>query len=302
MALVTVVVAAAFLAAPAVAQEADLRSMLEDIKRLRADLADVQRFVYRGELPPPSTVPPATSLDDAAARQRSAQLEVRLGELEDQMRQLTGRVEEVAHGIDLVGRRLEKLVADVDFRLTEIEAAQVAARSEAGPQPGEPEPEALEGGGTDAEAEADPAPGTLGTISEAPEDVLPDGTPDEQYNHAYNLLRQLEYAKAEHAFRAFIAAYPEHGLTGNAYYWLAETFYVRGDYERAAQNFARGYRDFTSGTKASDNLLKLGMSLARLERKEDACLTFAELAERFPDASSTIRSRARDERAKADCK
>ena len=74
--------------------------------------------------------------------------------------------------------------------------------------------------------------------------------PEESYDEAYHLLARAEYSKAEQALRLFIKTYPDHQLTGNAFYWLGETFYVRNHYKRAAIAFARGYKSFPSGAKA----------------------------------------------------
>ena len=76
---------------------------------------------------------------------------------------------------------------------------------------------------------------------------------------------------------------------------------MRSDLEQAAVYFARGYQDFPDSLKASANLLKLGMSLARLGRTDDACLTFQELGERFPDSSPADRQRAAAESRRAGC-
>ena len=69
----------------------------------------------------------------------------------------------------------------------------------------------------------------------------------------------------------------------------------------AAGYFATGYKNFPESNKASDNLLKLGMSLVNLDETEKACFTFKELAERFPDASSSIKQRASAESQRAGC-
>ncbi|MFQ5785110.1 MAG: tol-pal system protein YbgF [Alphaproteobacteria bacterium] len=287
------------LAVPAAAQ--DTAALQSELDRLRRDLTDLQRAFYRGEPPPAGVTAPAGGDPELAAR-----LEVRLSELEDEMRSLTGRVEEVAHGISQVSDRLDKLVADVDFRLTAIEQAQKEA------PPGAVAPAAPVGAGIPAPPTE---PGTLGTIpaSALPAEqkpaetattlapALPPGTPKEQYKYAYDLLRQMDYAEAERALKAFIEAHPDDALTGNAFYWLAETFYVRGDYEQAVAYFARGYQDYGESPKAPDNLLKLAMSLARLGRKDDACVSFDELDSRFPNASPAIKRRVASERQRLGC-
>ena len=130
---------------------------------------------------------------------------------------------------------------------------------------------------------------------------LPAGTPKEQYTYALNLLRQTNYDQAEIALTEFIAIQGKHPLTGNARYWLGETYYVRADYEQAAQTFFQGYQASPSNVKAPDMLLKLGMSLAQLKKKTEACATFNKLSQDFPRASSRINSAVARERKRADC-
>ena len=156
-------------------------------------------------------------------------------------------------------------------------------------------------GAIDAGDAAGAVPATTAGVAPPATPALPDGTAKQQYEYAFSLLRQQEYAEAERALTAFIAVHPDDQLTGNAHYWLAETYYVRGDYRKAAGYFAAGYQNFPESNKASDNLLKLGMSLVNLDETDKACLTFKELAERFPDASSSIKQRAAAEGRRAGC-
>jgi len=290
----------------ATAQEADPRALFKRIEALRKDVSDLQSVVYGGKAPPPAgTVAASAAPGDA---ERTARLEVRLSEVEDQMRALTGEVERVAHDISQVAERLDKLVADVDFRLTEIEKAQRAAlAAQAAPARPAAAPAASAAAAPGplapgASGAAQPPASSAGTTSAAlTTPALPPGTPEEQYKYAYDLLRRADYAEAERAFKAFVEAHADHKLASNAFYWLAETYYVRGDYGQAATYFARGYQDYPDSVKAPDNLLKLAMSLARLDRKKDACVTFEELAARFPTASQAIKRRAASERKRAGC-
>jgi TolA-binding protein len=82
---------------------------------------------------------------------------------------------------------------------------------------------------------------------------------------------------------------------------LGESYYVREDYNQAALVFVEGYQSSPYGGKAPDNLLKLGMSLSRLSRGEEACATFQELNEKFPEVLGSIKARAQKEWQKAGC-
>ena len=174
-----------------------------------------------------------------------------------------------------------------------------------------PLPPASGGSRQTATALTAPAPGgTLGTIN--PNDLGGQGQgrsgppganapPEAMYNYAFGLLEVQDYGKAEEAFRAFLAKNPNHPLSGNAQYWLAETYYARRDLERAAAAFAEGYQKYPTGAKAADNLLKLGVTLAQLGRTKDACITFAEMEKQFANAPANLLRYAERQRSQLRC-
>ncbi|MBL9035068.1 MAG: tol-pal system protein YbgF [Rhodospirillaceae bacterium] len=122
--------------------------------------------------------------------------------------------------------------------------------------------------------------------------VLPGATPREQYDYATNLIQRGAYDQAEIALKSFIQQHPQDELTGNAQYWLGETYYVRNDFKSAAVAFAEGYQKYPNSQKASDNLLKLAMALGQQGQKENACVALKQLEKRYPDASANIKDRA----------
>ncbi|MGE0118242.1 MAG: tol-pal system protein YbgF [Dongiaceae bacterium] len=297
---------------------------------------------------------PASAQDQSAL---VANQELRIQQLEGQIRALNGELEQMSHQVRQMTDRLDKLVADIDFRLREVEGSdQGMSMGEAAPAGEEPsslaaappasggdlsQPTAGQSGtnqsGTDQSGVGQPR--VLGTMSQSQLDsqkqrlnpnadpaaaaaaaggagssaapgaqtaatgpyVLEGATADEQYQYAFDLLRQNKYGDAEQALRTFVDQYPEHPLAGNASYWLGETFYVRQDYDNAALTFAEGFQKYPQGGKAPDSLLKLGMSLAALGETGDACKAFGELAARYPKASEGIKQRAAREQSKNGC-
>jgi len=122
--------------------------------------------------------------------------------------------------------------------------------------------------------------------------VLPGETPREQYEYATNLIQRGSYDQAEIALKSFIQQHPKDELTGNAQYWLGETYYVRNDFKTAAVAFAEGYQKYPESQKAPDNLLKLAMALGQQGQKENACVALRQLEKRYPDASANVKDRA----------
>jgi tol-pal system protein YbgF len=131
--------------------------------------------------------------------------------------------------------------------------------------------------------------------------TLPSGPPKSQYDYAANLMRQQDYAKAEAAFREFIKRNPKDPLAANAQYWLAESFYVRGDYQQAAVEFMEGYKNYRTSPKGPDNLLKMGMSLEKMRQTAAACTAYGSIAKEYPNADDKIRKDAQAARANLKC-
>ncbi len=301
-----VVATAVVVTLPAAAQ--DVRSLNDRIERLQRDVDVLQRQLARPGAPVPSSggaVSGAPVSSDYIGR-----VEERFSGVDDQIRELTNRIEQLTHQVTLMASRLDKLVTDVDFRLNALEKgapaaagaaadtppAQAAAPSAPQVPPGQQRLVLTPGAGSNTAA-----------ATAAPSGVqLPPGAPEAQYEFAYGQLlqaqrEQSDFGRAEQALRAFVAANPQHRLAGNAQYWLGETFYVRRDYQNAAATFAEGLQKYPRSEKAPDNMLKLGMALGLLNRKAEACGTLAEVDKRFPNATAPIKQTAQRERTRLGC-
>lgn len=264
---------------PAPAQESG--NLARQIERLRRELADLQRYVYKGGKAPAagqsnSGKPLGT---DVAAR-----MQVQIGQMQDQMRAMNGRVEEVQHRITVLEQRLNRMSEDLEIRLLAIEGALSKGVSAA------PAGEKSAQGGTAVAA------GPSVAVK------LPDGTPREQYDFAYNLLKQLRWTEGREALQDFLKINPDHDLSDNASYWLGETYYINKQYKDAAKAFLEGYKKYPKADKAPDNLLKLGKSLAALDQPDKACVTYAKLLEDYPNSLPRIVKLAKSERQKLKCK
>jgi tol-pal system protein YbgF len=280
---------------------------------------------------PPTTYPPPVS-----APASSTYNETRLSALEDQLRTLQGRIEQVEFAVRRMDQTLQRIQNDNDARLTKLETTQAAQASQistlsqpaAQPQPPQQQPgiplSQSNNSAAQTQVQADVtangtlANGTLGALKlqdgkvtggvnnpQAPPlpATPPDYglTPQEQYERAFSFLRQADYANAEQSFKSFIDKNPKDKLIDNAKYWYGETLYVRARFDEAAVAFADAYQQNPQGTKAPDSLLKLAMSLGALNKNADACVALGELKNKYKDAPVTVKSRAEEERGRLKC-
>ena len=311
-------------AAPTVASaQQDVSGLLNRMARLERELADLQRSVYAGGQPPASvTANQAAPLSpsDAVGGSALARIEIRLQQIEADLRRVTGRVEELGFQVQNVSDRMDRLQTDTDIRFRELsgDAAGGMSGQDSGGQTG-PRTELTPPADT-ASPTTGAKPKDLGTLSGNELSALQATTPspsgatatqtallpadasvEEQYKAAFDHLVKHDLPTAEAAFKAFLEAHPDDPLAGNAQYWLGETYYARDRYEEAAVAFLGGYQSYPKSPKAADNLLKLGMALARIDRKEEACTTFAKLNEDFPKAPTNIKRRMINETKALNC-
>lgn len=272
-------------AQPAAAQ--DSGNLARQVERLRRELADLQRYVYKGGQPPATAAAP-TDGGQPLSPGVGARMQVQITQMQDQVRTMNGRVEEVQHRITLLEQRLDRMSEDLEIRLLAIEDTLArGVPAAAATPPGEAPTES--GGGEVAIAPGVPT-------------ELPEGTPREQYDFAYSLLKKHQWIEGRAALQAFLEKNPNDDLSDNASYWLGETYYINKQYKDAAKAFLEGYRNYPNADKAPDNLLKLGKSLAALEQPDKACTTYAKLLEDYPNSLPRIIKLAKSERKKLNCK
>ena len=291
-----------------------VRTLSNQIASLRNQLSDLERVVYGGA-ESQRTAPDGGSDGGVSERnsRRLAELETDIDEAREWRRRVTGRFEEFDNALRRLEGRIERLVADVDFRLAALEQGQTgtsggAAAAPAGETPAVAPSDQGQASIADEQGEGyepSTAPRTLGTIpaDEAADEAPPPAalTADEQYNAAFSLLEEARHEEAHDALTRFIDANPDHNLAQNAAYWRAESLYARQMYPEAAKAYALNLRQYPEGRKAPDNMVKLGMALLKLRRNEEACRTFAQLDHNFPDPPLNIRRAAQQGQRQANC-
>lgn len=239
-----------------------LYSLQEKMERFEHDLILLQQRVYKGHLSDDTST-------QGVSNEQADELLNKIMSQEIALNELTQKVEQLTHELSQTKEQLGKINADIDVRFKLLEQEKKTQVSE--------------------------------TKTPKKEEEKTSKTPQEQYDDAYKLLREGNHVAAEKAFLDFIKTNPKHDLAGNANYWLGETYYARGQYEQAAPIFAEGFTTYKNNSKAADNLLKLGLTFGKLNKKDEACSAFTTLPDEFPKAAQTTLTRAKDEAKKLAC-
>ena len=173
--------------------------------------------------------------------------------------EIQGRVEELEHSAESTAERQRQLYVDLDTRMQELEASVRAGNSVS----------VMDGGTL--------TPGQL---------PMPGGSDRDNYQAAFELLKEQRYEPAALAFQQFLVTFPDSELADNAQYWLAESHYVTQQFDKALSEFEVVIETFPDSRKVPDALLKVGYCNYELKRWDDARGSLTRVQTEYPETTA----------------
>lgn len=264
-------------------------------------------------------VPPAAIGQSASERApvvlaQSGDPLFRIGQLEEQVRTLNGRIEELGFQLLQMQEQMRQMQQDNEFRFQELEKAPgqrsdagssvpgveqstTASTTQGGQMTGGP---TMDLGNLKVDQNGDLIGGILEPATRGGETASL-GSADDLYQAGYNHMLAGDYALAEQVFASYVATHPDGARAADAMFWLGEAQYSQGRYQESAKTFLDAHKTYPQADKGADTLLKLGMSLAKLDNRDTACATLREVLIRYPGASAAVRSKVSEEQQRASC-
>ncbi len=221
----------------------------------------------------------------------------RLARLEDQVRVLNGRMDEMANANQREHDEVAKQFADLQFRLDNGGVAGAAAKpGTTAPAPG-------------AASTLSPPPANLGTVPVKPSlPALPvpiaqaptagPRSPDQMIQEGNAALARRDYAAAEQAAREVPKTSPRNY---DAQFLLAQSLAGEKRNVDAALAYGNLYQANKQGSHAQDALLGLANSQSALGDKHAACVALNSLNANFPSPRADIAAKAAAVRTSNGC-
>ena len=302
---------------------ADNHNIYETLEQIQKDIKTLEKAVYS------SSAQINNINDNSSSDNKSINSEdvltrhlLKLSEIENQFQQLTNKFEEINFKLDKLSNRMSKVQSDNQLRFQDLENSLLSDGSNKKivkktnenndeDLPGSSQPQDLgsisyKDTATNETSQQTQSIDTTATIVtenfQSEEKILPNESPDKQYEFATSFLKVGDYPTAERAFREFVITNPEHNLAGNAQYWYAETFRIRQLYTDAASAYLEGYQKYPKGEKAPINLLKLGVSMIQIGEKDQGCKMINGVEKQYPKANQSVIQKAKYESQKFECK
>ena len=285
-------------------------SILKQLQILQKDIKTLEKAVYNTDVNTMSKVSLSGENSDVLTKHL-----LKLSELEEQFKILTNNFEEINFKLDKLSSRITKVQTDNQMRFQDLEKSGMKNITEQKKLPGSDEAQdlgkTLEIGVTESDTasaeqiQETQSIGSVGTIieetTERTEKILPNSSPEKQYEFAVSFIKVGDYETAELALREFVDINPKHKLAGNAQYWYGETFRVRQLYQDAATAYLNGYQKYPKSSKAPVNLLKLGVMLVQIGEKEQGCSMILGVKDQYPKANQSVIQKAEYEKKKFSC-
>ena len=292
-------------------EEIYLQSISDQIQVITKDLKTLEKAVYKKSDVTSSSVLTSIKSDGLNEDIMTKHL-LKLNEIENQFRELTNKFEEVNFKLDKLSTRVTKIQSDTQLRFSDLENGVVSSPQEKQVSlPGSSKPQdfgaapAYQTTNLPKEQSINSVESAQTVITQEPqerESLLPDKSPEEQYEFAVSFMKVGDYETAEFALKEFIDKNKDHDLAGSAQYWYGETFRIRQLYSDAATAYLDGYQNYPKSKKAPDNLLKLGITMVELGEKDQGCKMISGLKKEYPKASKSVLQKAQYEQKKFKCK
>ena len=262
-------------------QDIDADDILNKLERLENNVSDIQKGKF-------------DNLDKSLSSGYISRNEKRIDQIETNLRQNFGTLEEIQNQINLISEKLDLINKDFQSRVLKLEKKFESLEKNEKAQNNVEKSENFSGF-LEKKKEKNKK-----QIVTNPQKKLSEEEIKKKYENAIKLLWASKFEDAEIEL-VDLKSYNPEDLMPNIQYWLGEVHYAQKKFEKAILEFGEGLKKYPDSIKGPDNMLKLGLSFANLEKKNEACNVFYELEVKYESAPKNVLERANSERVKLDC-
>ena len=105
--------------------------------------------------------------------------------------------------------------------------------------------------------------------------------PEEQMQYALDQMMKKNYNDSKNILDNFIENFPENQLSGSAHFWLGKIYLFETNYRKAAIVFGEGVQKFPNSIKAPEMYYELAKSLKEMDKIPESCKTLNLLEQNY---------------------
>lgn len=214
--------------------------------------------------------------EEQALRHQSASLRAEVNALNEEVRGLTGRIEELEHLLQRKGQKDADSVKAEDNRIKQL--AESAKNND------ERIFRLEQYLNVEPSAQTAPAEKPVAKIIPAGK-AEPELTEDEIYRMAKQAFDQGDSDSARKKFQELIERFPKSERADNAQFWIGEIYYREKWYEKSILEYQKVIENYPKGNKVPASLLKQGFAFLNLGDNANSRLILQELIKKYPQSN-----------------
>lgn len=264
-------------------------------------------FLAWGGLLWPTPASAGASQENQAIARMTVQMSAMESTLEETLRELRGKIEELQNEIRTVTEQQEKQASDGDTRFSALEqktealiqdleavkarknSAKASPEKKKNRNPDEEEsspPEKKKNARSGKKA-ASQEPG-----ADEPAESPPPSGAGELFKKARTAFDQGHYDEAQQLLDTLIARHPKNRNIHQALFYRGSVHYLEGRFSDASVDFIKAWKADSKGSKAQESLVKTAFCLEKLKKKKEACKVLAKLANSFDTLTPSVQKQS----------
>tara|TARA_B110000967_G_C18807811_1_gene521966 strand:- start:184 stop:1041 length:858 start_codon:yes stop_codon:yes gene_type:complete len=208
----------------------------------------------------------------------NAQMLYIVGELQDELRQLRGQVEELNYNLERLKQDQKQRYLDLDRRIVSLSTSPPVTDET---QASSAVNQMIQTSGASTQVDGVTAVEQAIVIQQTYDPEIEKAA----YKAAFGLIRERQFDASIEALLAFLNDFPQGSLVGNAHYWIGEVHMVQGDISLAIQSFEYVIREFPDNRKIPLALYKAGVAYQNLGDIDKANKLLQRVLQEYPGSS-----------------
>ena len=262
----------------AIANE-NLLTLKQQLDRLQRDVNDLSKSVYN------KSFEPSDSFNQTEETINFSAIDIRIYDLETDIKNLTLSFEELTFQLDDVLNSLSSLEQNINFQIENINNKLMDKETSLNnikiiEEESENEDKNTLGKLVISSDEKNNNPDELNKSDQ--NDSAQDNeekpvnlSPEKEFQLALDQMRLKNYDKSKVMLKNFLNTYEENQLSGSAHFWLGKIYIFESNFREAVFVLGEGIQKFPNSIKAPNMLFELSNSLLEMKKKEEACKTLS---------------------------